>query len=1455
MKQVFSFKRFLLVIIFFAATQIYVNGQVTPPAAYPAGMPVSSIKTWDATAPETNPNNLLTRPLKDVKQVAQYFDGLGRPLQTVVKQGSLETSTGANADIVSPVVYDAFGREQYKYLPFASTATDGTQNNGLFKGNPFQQQADFMTAQYGTQGETFFYGQTKFEASPLNRVQESFAPGNSWSGTSENPVEDNRRSVKAKYWTNTLTDDVKKWTVTDVMNSWGTYNMTGVYSTGDLYKNVTVDEHGKQVIEFKDKEGKVILKKVQLTAAADAGAGSGYPGWLSTYYIYDDLNNLRCVIQPKGVEVLSLNGWVIDYSPPTGGLVNEQLFRYEYDARNRMIKKKVPGAGEVWMVYDARDRVVLTQDANMRILQKWMYTTYDNLNRPVSTGLITDATNYNNHSFHLTAAYNSTAYPNLAVTYPGYEELTVTFYDNYTWRSSYANPLTAIYDITYNTYFQTASNTIWPYPQANTQTAQLKGMPTGTRIKVLGTSTYLYTVPFYDEKGRIIQVQSTNITGGTDIATTQYTWTGQPLVTIQKQDKQGTGAQATILVSQMTYDDLGRLVKTEKKQSNTMVATNAMSSYKTIAQNEYDKLGQLKKKKLAPAYNSNAGLENLNYDYNIRGWMLGVNRDYIKDIGTYYFGFELGYDKQIESASFLAPLQGMGAPAQYNGNIEGMVWKSKGDGEKRKYDFTYDAANRLMKADFTQYTGGTFNQTAGVNYNMKMGDGINVSTAYDANGNILQMQQWGLKLTASQQVDNLSYLYQTNSNKLARVTDANNDAATKLGDFKDGANIGTDDYTYDVNGNLNLDNNKAISSITYNDLNLPSIITVTGKGTIAYTYDAAGNKIKKVTTEGVKVTTTLYLGGSVYQNDTLQFISHEEGRIRFKPITGTVPASLQYDYMLKDHLGNVRMVLTEEVQQDIYPAATLENVTFNGGTAITNENPYYNIDNTKIVTQATATGIPVYQNNNGITNNNPYSNTAANSARLYQLNAATNTVPDRTGLGIVLKVMAGDNLNIFGKSYHTMPAGGYTLAPNPLVVLDLMNLFAGTSLVSSKGITGSQISTQPGFPASVTTLLNNQPAQNTNMPRAGINWIILDDQFKYVSGGFDMVGTAVNATGTYKNHTPGTINIPKNGYIYVYCSNESQYNVFFDNLQVVHNRGPILEETHYSPFGLTMAGISSKSAGGLENKKKYNGIEFENDLELNIYDAELRELDPQIGSWWEIDPKIDEMYQWSTYASNFDNPIRYEDHKGDMPDCCGGILQGAKDWLVNQSIAGLVTNTYNTVKAAISGDKQATLSLISYSASKTTEGVNVFKNGTSDQKQAFVTGTFLDVGTALVLPKLSTGKSSGTTLYRAVSEAEKVDMGKNGVRNTSTGYETSKLFATTAADASQFGKNNFKLDGVPNTVVKVNVPNSVMKGATHFEADGMKAVSIPAAQLPKVQYMAPLPASPKPTNPFGMPSW
>ena len=387
------------------------------------------------------------------------------------------------------------------------------------------------------------------------------------------------------------------------------------------------------------------------------------------------------------------------------------------------------------------------------------------------------------------------------------------------------------------------------------------------------------------------------------------------------------------------------------------------------------------------------------------------------------------------------------------------------------------------------------------------------------------------------------------------------------------------------------------------------------------------------------------MAGAVYENDVLQLIAHEEGRIRFKPQDNT----LQYDYFIKDHLGNVRMVLTEEQQQDIYPAATLENTTYNGGTAISKEDDYYDVNTNNIVLQSIATGIPAYQNNNGNPpyNNNPYSNATANSARLYQLNAATNTVANKTGLGILLKVMSGDKISIFGKSYHKKPGAGYTSGINALSVANIIDLFTSTPLISGKGVTTGNITGASGFPTTIAGLLNNPPAQTGSLPRAGINWLVLDEQFKYVSGGFDAVGDAGGSTsGTFKSHSLVGLNIPKNGYLYVWCSNESQYNVFFDNLQVIHDRGAILEETHYYPFGLVMQGISSKAAGSLENKWKWNaGSELNTDFDINLYETPLRSLDPQIGRWHQIDSKPD--YSQSLYASMGNNPILFNDPMGD----------------------------------------------------------------------------------------------------------------------------------------------------------------------------------------------------------------
>ena len=78
------------------------------------------------------------------------------------------------------------------------------------------------------------------------------------------------------------------------------------------------------------------------------------------------------------------------------------------------------------------------------------------------------------------------------------------------------------------------------------------------------------------------------------------------------------------------------------------------------------------------------------------------------------------------------------------------------------------------------------------------------------------------------------------------------------------------------------------------------------------------------------------------------------------------------------------------------------------------------------------------------------------------------------------------------------------------------------------------------------------------------------------------------------------------------------YIVFFDNLTIQQRSGPITEETHYYPFGLTMAVISDKAITKPENKSQYNSKqlkhqEFSNGTGLEEYDFGARMRDPQLG--------------------------------------------------------------------------------------------------------------------------------------------------------------------------------------------------------------------------------------------------
>ena len=114
---------------------------------------------------------------------------------------------------------------------------------------------------------------------------------------------------------------------------------TVYYAANQLYKNIIIDENGSKTEEFKDKEGRVVLKR-----AYDVFEP------YDTYYVYDIYNNLTFVIPPKAVDLGNISSTVLD----------NLCYRYKYDKRNRLIEKKLPGKQWEYIVYDKLDRVVAT---------------------------------------------------------------------------------------------------------------------------------------------------------------------------------------------------------------------------------------------------------------------------------------------------------------------------------------------------------------------------------------------------------------------------------------------------------------------------------------------------------------------------------------------------------------------------------------------------------------------------------------------------------------------------------------------------------------------------------------------------------------------------------------------------------------------------------------------------------------------------------------------------------------------------------------------------------------------------------------------------------------------------------------------------------------------------------------------------------------------------------------
>ena len=378
---------------------------------------------------------------------------------------------------------------------------------------------------------------------------------------------------------------------------------------------------------------------------------------------------------------------------------------------------------------------------------------------------------------------------------------------------------------------------------------------TASVATVLGSSNKIYTAYYYDIKGRVAKTVQSNLLGGYDVTATIYTFTDKPATVTHTHTASGKPTRTEMYT--YSYNHADRLLKVEHTLGGTKI---------TLADYAYDNLGRLQSKSL-----HGSATNKLTYAYNVRGWLTGIS-------GT-KFTQNLYYNT------------GNGT-ARYNGSISSMTWKAGNESTVRGYKFTYDGLDRLLNA--------TYGETAGINANTdRFSENV---TAYDKNGNIKTLQRYGQTGASTYGlIDNLTFTL--GGNQLTRVDDAVATSAYNNGfEFKDGVKQ-ANEYNYDSNGNLTKDLNKGISTITYNVLNLPNMVTFSDGSTIAYTYGADGTKLKTVHKTGSTTTTTDYCGNVVYENGVQKLLLTDEGYVTL--------SDNKYHYYLKDHQGNNRVVINQ----------------------------------------------------------------------------------------------------------------------------------------------------------------------------------------------------------------------------------------------------------------------------------------------------------------------------------------------------------------------------------------------------------------------------------------------------------------------------------------------------------------------------------------------------------------
>lgn len=753
----------------------------------------------------------------------QYYDAKGRPSQYFVN------GVGSSSYLRSYTIYDANGRVMNSSLPMLSGSS-----------------YDFVSfPNLITESQQSYNGDSKawttYMYDPLGRVICQTNPGEEWY--------DNYREIIHEYWVNE-SNTVLKYEA-PLGSSYSLVQTGTYYNEGALSMERVSDEDEHSTEVYTNHLGQKIMER-----RGDAA---------DTYYVYNDLGQLRFVLSPQ----YQLQKTKAKFA-----------YEYRYDRRGRIIKKIIPGCSYSQYWYDKCDRVQFMQDATLRSKGLYRFTYYDELGRLVLQGNCTDCVK---NTAMYCVAYTPSRVGICGTKYymprNGLEENPrlelVNYYDHYNFGE--ANIFSACSNVQTLMSYGSVSDgqtTISP----NIDQIHTHGLLTGT-VQKTNAGEFVYTVFFYDYRGRLVRTNQVYESGKTISETHELSFTGKPEKTMTVVSYNGN--TYTTLVCN-TYDE-----DTDKLMSST-ISYNGGTPHQ-IALMGYDNFGRIS------SVQRGQSTTPATFTYNIRSWLKTIHAP----------GFQ-------QSLMYTGS-ENLSGPSSYNGNIANMMWRSSNDTIHHGYSFVYDDLNRLTAANYKETE--LFND-ADAKFSVEVDD-------YDLNGNILSMKRRGRKTDGTiGYIDDLTVEY--NGNKRVSVTD---DAAPVLlngaTDFKDGASEATE-YTYNSVGALTSDANKGIESIEYDTLNHLRKVTFADGNKTEYVYTSDGDKLMTVHVTSPVVPfselgdgggealavrdTTEYVGNFIFRNASLERINFDGGYMDFSNDSLNTP---QYHYFTTDHLGNIRAVFDD----------------------------------------------------------------------------------------------------------------------------------------------------------------------------------------------------------------------------------------------------------------------------------------------------------------------------------------------------------------------------------------------------------------------------------------------------------------------------------------------------------------------------------------------------------------